>query len=126
VTLRQLRYHDNSATTWLCDGNTRTQVVTSGGISQANQINALLQDPETQDKRTVGPPASVYLIQALKNLDACPCSGGAGGAFAITMAGVSDDEAERIWNSPADDKAHPAPVHDLEHNVAPDDACDRA
>jgi hypothetical protein len=120
MTLRQLRYHDNSGTTWLCDGTWRTQVVTSGGISQANQINALLQDPETSDKRTVGPPASVFLIQALKNADAC-CSGSAG-AFAITMAGYDDVVAEKIWNSPPDDSLWAAPPFS-EDNVAPDDDC---
>jgi hypothetical protein len=120
MALRQLRYHDNSGTTWLCDGVWRTQVVTSGGISQANQINALLQDVgNTEDKRGVGPPASVYVIQALKNADAVMAGLSVN---AVTLDGYDDKVAEQIWNTPADDPIYSA-VPVSEDNVAPDDDC---
>jgi hypothetical protein len=72
MALRQIRRHANSNTIWLCDGTTRTEIPANGrgGFSQNNLINALLQDPETQDMRTVGPPGSDYFILALHNLDA--------------------------------------------------------
>jgi hypothetical protein len=116
MALRQLRYHDNSGTTWLCGATGRHQVVTSGGISQANQINALLQDGETQDKRAVGPPASVFLIQALINEDAVAAGLS---PYAITLDGYSPTVAAKIWTSPPDDDLYPA----LADQVAPDDDC---
>jgi hypothetical protein len=119
VTIRQLRYHDNSGTTWLCGATGRHQVVTSGGISQANQINALLRDGETQDKRAVGPPDSVFLIQALINEDAVAAGLG---PYAATLDGYEPAVAAKIWGSPADDDLYGAlPVS--ADNVAPDDDC---
>jgi hypothetical protein len=115
--IRQLRFHNTSGTTWIVDGVWRTEIpiAGSGGFSQANLINALLQDSETQDKRTVAPPGSVFVIQALKNADAFAAGLS---AFAVTIDGVDEETAARIWNSPADDPDFPA----LE-GVAPDDDC---
>jgi hypothetical protein len=116
MALRQLLFHDNSGTTWLCDGIWRKQVVASGGISQANQINAIKQDPETQDLRTLGPPSSVYRIEIFKNADAVSLGLAAN---AVTLDGIPPSVADKVWNTPADDPEYPA----LDDQVAPDDDC---
>lgn len=66
---REIWIHANSNTVWLVAGNTRKEIpATSGGISQANMINALLQTGAVDKRSTYYPPASIYALEAMKNI----------------------------------------------------------
>jgi ferritin-like protein len=60
--------HANSGTIWHVHGNTRLQLVASGGVSQNNIINALIQMGAVDWRATYYPPVTIYAIEGLKNI----------------------------------------------------------
>jgi hypothetical protein len=68
MALGEIWIHANSGTIWHVADNTRLQLVASGGVSQNNIINALIQLGATDRRATFFPPQTIYAMEGLKNI----------------------------------------------------------